>query len=133
MTVRTPYLDNDLVQLFYQAPESVRKDNTVSRRLIRDGNPDLAVIMTDRGVSIGPGMPLSKIARIYREILFRAEYFYNEGTPDWLTRADHAMRPLHANRCRKLGGLAKQRLGTVSIPLGQYIKRSGNKQYRCTQ
>lgn len=98
LTVRTPYMDNAIVRLFYQASENVRKDNGISRRLIRDSNTRLAAIRTDRGVSIEECGSLSRIVRIYREILFRAEYLYNEGTPDWMGRCDRLVRPLHPER-----------------------------------
>jgi asparagine synthase (glutamine-hydrolysing) len=98
LTVRTPYMDNALIRLFYQAPESVRKCNDISCRLIREGNSDLAAIMTDRGVPIGASTTQSKIIRFYREALFKAEYLYNEGMPDWIARADSTMRSMHPEK-----------------------------------
>ena len=50
LSVRTPFLDNDLVRTVLRAPQSALGSNGVSLRLIADGNPALARIPTDRGV-----------------------------------------------------------------------------------
>jgi asparagine synthase (glutamine-hydrolysing) len=61
--VRSPYLDNDFVRTVFRAPRtecksngdshSRRQINDVRLRLIRDGNPALARLLTDRGVGRG--------------------------------------------------------------------------------
>ncbi len=38
MTFRSPYMDNDLVELMYQAPVGVRASNEPQRRVIRECN-----------------------------------------------------------------------------------------------
>jgi asparagine synthase (glutamine-hydrolysing) len=42
MTVRTPLLDNDIVELMYRALDEVREGEATSLRLVREGNPLLA-------------------------------------------------------------------------------------------
>lgn len=86
LTLRTPYMDNDLVRILYQAPEDVRKSKEISLRLIADGNPALLRIPTDRGL-YGNRHPVSSmVTRLYNEFLFKAEYYYNSGMPDWLAK-----------------------------------------------
>ena len=53
LTLRTPYMDNDLVKLMYQAPLNTRSSHEIRLRLIQDGNPALRSIMTDRGTAGG--------------------------------------------------------------------------------
>ena len=52
LSVRTPFLDNDLVRTVLRAPQSALRSNGVSLRLIADGNPvSCGGIPTDRGVA----------------------------------------------------------------------------------
>jgi asparagine synthase (glutamine-hydrolysing) len=98
LTVRTPFMDNNLVALMYRAPVDLRTSREVSLRLVEDGNPDLGHILTDRGVGRTSNPVFSKWVRLYREFLFKAEYRYNEGTPQWLSRIDYALRFLNFKR-----------------------------------
>jgi asparagine synthase (glutamine-hydrolysing) len=98
VTLRTPYMDNDLVALMYRALPEVRASKEVSLRLIQDGNSALSTIMTDRGVGGNSNYFFRKIARSYYEFLFKAEYAYNYGMPQWLARVDHTFAPLHLER-----------------------------------
>ena len=98
LTVRTPYMDNDLIKLLYQAPIEIRNNKELSFQIIREGNPGLASIMTDRGNDIAKNSLLSKPVRLYREILFRAEYYYGDGMPHWLVTLDHAVKRLRLGR-----------------------------------
>src|SRR5262249_41433809 len=50
LTFRTPYLDNALVGLIYQASASPRPPFEVSTRLIVDSNSELLKIPTDMGI-----------------------------------------------------------------------------------
>ena len=50
VTVRTPYLDNDFVKTVYKAPGPVAINEEARLRLIREGNPALANLRTDRGI-----------------------------------------------------------------------------------
>jgi asparagine synthase (glutamine-hydrolysing) len=51
--IRTPYLDNELVQLAYQASTTTRNSPRSALKLIYENNPTLAAIPTDRGLEIG--------------------------------------------------------------------------------
>jgi asparagine synthase (glutamine-hydrolysing) len=95
LTLRTPYMDNDLVRILYQAPEVVRKSKEISLRLISDGNPALLKIPTDRGF-YGNKHPFSSmVTRLHNEFLFKAEYYHNSGMPDWLAKLNSVFGSLN--------------------------------------
>jgi asparagine synthase (glutamine-hydrolysing) len=98
VSVRTPFLDNELVRTVFRAPQSVLASNEISMRLIADGNRSLLRIPTDRGLG-GNGRHLSGTAsRAVLEFLFKAEYAYDMGMPQWLARTDHAFSRLRLER-----------------------------------
>ncbi len=92
VAVRSPYLDNELVQVVYKAPGSVSVNEAVRMRLIREGNPALADLRTDRGLGA------NWLVHGYLEFLFKAEYAYDYGMPQWIAQADHLFAPLHLER-----------------------------------
>lgn len=67
LTQRTPYLDNDLVALVYQAPPDLIPNRDLSLRLIADGNPALSNIPTDRGVLYRSIPLITNARRLYQE------------------------------------------------------------------
>ncbi len=99
VTMRSPFVDNDLVQTAFRAPDSgmVKSDIFVDSddciRLIGDGDRHLRQIPTDRGLNGG-----SAIARAWLEFTFRAEYAYDYGMPQWLAGVDHVFSPFHLER-----------------------------------
>ncbi len=98
LVLRSPFLDNELVELAYRAPLHTLRGNEMSMRLIRDGNPKLARIMTDRALGDGASRTVSSVGHAYLEFLFKAEYAYNHGMPQWLARMDHVVSGLHLER-----------------------------------
>ena len=96
-TVRSPYLDNELVGLAYQAPADVRENQRLAERLIADGNPTLVRFPTDRGPLGRPGF-LGRLGEMYQEFTFKADYAYDYGMPHWLTNVDRVFGPLHLER-----------------------------------
>lgn len=92
VAVRTPYLDNAFVKTVYKAPNSIVNEQA-RFRLVRDGNPALAALRTDRGRGSRNG-----ISRPLLEFLFKAEYAYDMGMPQWVAQIDHVFRPLHLER-----------------------------------
>ena len=94
IAVRSPYLDNDVVKTVYRAPDSIATNAQGRLRLIRDGNPALARLRSDRGV----GGLNSVFTRGFLEFLFKAEYAYDYGMPQWIARIDHFFAPLHLER-----------------------------------
>ena len=100
LSLRSPYLDNELVQTVYRAPISAAGDDHLCLRLIRDGNRELCKIRTDRG-EIRNGHSRHLAASIQRNLLeftFKAEYAYDYGMPQWVARIDHLLAPLRLER-----------------------------------
>jgi asparagine synthase (glutamine-hydrolysing) len=96
LTLRTPYLDNEIVRAVFRAPRTDAGED-VRLRLIRDGSPELARLRTDRG--LGRYNPIAAaINRAYLEFTFKAEYAYDYGMRQWVARIDHAFAPLHLER-----------------------------------
>jgi len=98
VTVRTPFLDNDLIRLGFQAPKSAFTNNDLRIRLLNDGNAVLGRIPTDRGLAVRRGQLRPGLFYGFLEFLFKAEYAYDYGMPQWLARIDHFLEPLHLER-----------------------------------
>lgn len=94
VAVRTPYLDNDLVKTIYRSPGSKGTNLEARLKLLREGNPNLASLRTDRGVG---GMS-SALSKRFLEFQFKAEYAYDYGMPQWVAQADYLLGPLHLER-----------------------------------
>ena len=94
VAVRSPYLDNDLVKTIYKAPGTITANEEARLRLIQEGNPALAQLRTDRGI----GGLNSRLTRGVLEFLFKAEYAYDCGMPQWAAQVDHLFASLHLER-----------------------------------
>jgi asparagine synthase (glutamine-hydrolysing) len=92
--MRSPFLDNDLVRTVFRSPAAALASNQLSLRLIADGNPDLLQIPTDRGLAGNRGIIARAASRGILEFLFKAEYAYDVGMPQWLARIDHTLSPI---------------------------------------
>lgn len=92
--VRTPYLDNELVETIYKSPGPVAINEEGRIRLIREGNPALARLRTDRGL----GDQKNPVTHALLEFLFKAEYAYDYGMPQWAAQVDHLFSRLHLER-----------------------------------
>jgi asparagine synthase (glutamine-hydrolysing) len=98
ISMRSPFLDNDFVRTVFRSPAATLASNEVSLRLIADGSRELLGIPTDRGVGGNRGRTSEAISRNSLEFLFKAEYAYDMGMPQWLARIDHALAPLHLEK-----------------------------------
>lgn len=104
ISLRSPYLDNDLVRTAFRAPNSatlkydIFEDNNDCLRLIADGNAALRRIRTDRGFAGDSGSLSAAIFRGLLEFSFKAEYAYDYGMPQWLARIDHLFSWFHLER-----------------------------------
>ena len=98
LSLRSPYVDNDLVRTVFRAPDSALANDNVSLRLIADGDAALARIPTDRGVGGKRNRLVSKASRAILEFQFKAEYAYDMGMPQWVSRIDHAFSAFHLER-----------------------------------
>lgn len=91
LTVRTPFLDRELVALAYRAPPESLGPET-GHRFVHAQNPALARIPNDRGAVWryrDPPSPRSRLRRAREEFLPLAEYAFDYGMPPWLARLDH--------------------------------------------
>jgi asparagine synthase (glutamine-hydrolysing) len=103
LSLRSPFLDNDLVQTAFRAPKSeimksdIFEDNDECGRLISEGDAALAQVPTDRGLG-GKKSWLTPMRRGLLEFTFKAEYAYDYGMPQWMARIDHGFSMLHFER-----------------------------------
>ena len=98
LTMRSPFLDNRLVELMFRASPAARASYAPSLRLIHAGSPALAALPTDRGLVFGPPAWPDRLRHALREFSVRAEYAYDYGMPEWLVRIDAALSALHLER-----------------------------------
>jgi asparagine synthase (glutamine-hydrolysing) len=98
LSLRSPFLDNDLIRTVFRGPASALDSNTDSLRLIAAGKGELLRIPTDRGLAGGKGRLSGAASRCLLEFQFKAEYAYDMGMPQWVARVDHAFSALHLER-----------------------------------
>lgn len=98
ITLRSPYLDNELVALMYRAPPELALAYEPSLRLIAEGDMELAMIPTDRGLLHRPIAGVTELKHLYAEFTAKAEYAYDYGMPQWLARLDGTFAPLHLEK-----------------------------------
>lgn len=96
VSMRSPYLDNDFVRTVFQSPPASLAGDGVSLRLIAGGAPALRRLRTDRGV-MANGFRGAAL-RGFWEFLFRAEYAFDIGMPQWLARMNRSLSSLRLER-----------------------------------
>ena len=80
LTFRTPFLDNDLVDLALAAPQDPRAATRAALRVVHEGWPDLAALPTDGGLR-WPGHGLAHAARrLAAKVSFKLDYLEAEGS-----------------------------------------------------
>ena len=89
---RTPYLDNELVALAYQAPDGLRKSPLPAWRLVKTSNTLLGKIPTDRQPWPDRSGLAATLRRFFSDVTFKLDYVNNEGWPDWLSPFDSIFR-----------------------------------------
>ena len=99
LSVRSPFLDHDLVALCFQVPAESAQALEPTLRVIAAGNPALAKMPTDRGVSWPPPtQAINRLRHRFHDCVAKAEYAYDYGMPDWLARVDRTLSPLCLER-----------------------------------
>ena len=88
LTIRTPYLDNEIVELAYRAPAGARQSPRAALRLVHDNDPELGRIATDRGLVWGARTPANCMRRLFSAATFKLDYLHKEGLPHWLSPLD---------------------------------------------
>jgi asparagine synthase (glutamine-hydrolysing) len=97
VTMRTPFVDNNVVRTVFRAPASIFASTDISTQLIADGSDVLCRIPTDRGRG-GRHRLIETVSHAFQEFLFKAEYAYDYGMPQWLAAVDYRIRSLHVER-----------------------------------
>ena len=98
LTLRSPFLDNDLVGLTFRTPPELAGAVDLQLRLIAEGNPALDRIGTDRALRYRPIPLWTAFRHLAQEFTFKAEYAYDYGMPQALVRFDRFFRRLHLER-----------------------------------
>jgi len=98
VTLRSPYLDNEILSLGFQAPKNLTQMDDLQLRLIADGNAELGKLETDRALLYKPIPVFTSLKHRFRELTVKAEYAYDYGMPRSLARMDRLMKGLHVER-----------------------------------
>ena len=88
LTFRTPYLDNEIVELAYRAPESLRGSPLPAWSLVESNNQALSRIPTDMGVVANADGLGRASRRILSKAVCKLDYLYAEGLPGRLSSLD---------------------------------------------
>jgi asparagine synthase (glutamine-hydrolysing) len=86
LTMRTPFLDDDLVRLAYRGPRSYAAGLDLSLAIIGKNRPELLQVPTDFGYLGRGGASVKAARRAYHQALFRAEYLASHGMPRGLAQ-----------------------------------------------
>lgn len=98
LTMRTPYMDNALVKLMYQAPKGSRAAGDLQEAYVKDYAPEFATLITNLGRFASPSPMLTKLAYYPFWAIFKMEYIYLWATPHWMTRLDRLVGQLQPER-----------------------------------
>jgi asparagine synthase (glutamine-hydrolysing) len=96
--MRSPYVDNEIVRLAFQAPIDEETSTTLALRFVSEHSKALGRIATDRGLLFHRNPAVTKVLNLMQELTFKAEYAYDYGMPQWMARVDHVARALRLER-----------------------------------
>jgi len=85
---RTPFLDNEIVALAYQASETVRMSIDCTSSLVNANNPSLSKVPTDMGEMDNANQLAVTSRRIFSKAVCKLDYIRSEGLPHSLSRLD---------------------------------------------
>lgn len=130
--LRTPYMDNELVQLMYQAPPGLRDSRDLQAKYVRRKSEELADVPTNMGRVRQNGQLTGTIAYSLFWALFKAEFIYLYATPHWLTRLDRKLEWLKPERI--IAGRQKFEGYRIWMKthLAEFIRDVLNSRARCT-
>ena len=98
LVLRTPYMDNELVKLMYQAPKDSRTAGDIQERYVRERAPEFARDITNMGRFTSRNRLVTKLSHYLFSALLKVEYIYLYSTPHWITRVDRKLEPWHLER-----------------------------------
>jgi asparagine synthase (glutamine-hydrolysing) len=85
---RSPYLDNEIVALAYQAPEAIRRSADCTSSLVKSNNPLLSKVPTDMGEMGEASRLATALRRIAAKVACKLDYHCSEGLPHGLSSFD---------------------------------------------
>ena len=89
VVTRTPFLADDVIQWLYRAPSEARGSMDTTATVIGHC-PELLAIPTDAGAL---GVRRSRIRRLWRRAVTKAEYVTSHGAPDWVAKLGSRLPP----------------------------------------
>ncbi len=95
VTVRSPFMDNDLVDLLYGIPNAVRHSKKVQLELIQSLDPQLGRILSNYGHATGRNPAMLSVVRAFLWSLFKADYMYFFDPPSWFVKIEPTLELLH--------------------------------------
>jgi asparagine synthase (glutamine-hydrolysing) len=98
LVLRTPYMDNELVKLMYQAPVGSRAAGDLQERYVRERAPEFARNITNMGRFSSSNPLVTKVFYYLFRAFFKVEYVYLYATPHWLTWLDRKLERWHLER-----------------------------------
>lgn len=98
MTLRMPFVSNEVVELAVRAPRAERASPGACAELVKRYSPRLADIPTDRGVLPAAVKRFRPWSRLFAEVTFKLDYLHKEGLPPSLTSLEPALRSLSRTR-----------------------------------
>jgi asparagine synthase (glutamine-hydrolysing) len=124
VVLRTPYMDNDLVKLMYQAPTEIRSAGNLQALYVKQKDPPLSDVLTNLSKSANHNRVVSALIYYSFWSLFKLEYIYLFATPHWATRVDHWLRGLRLERI--LAGRQKFEAYRIWVPLylGDFVRET---------
>src|SRR5262249_39789679 len=93
VSMRTPYLDNELLALALRAPAVCRRSLMPWATILKRIGAGLASIPTDQGL-LAASPFLSSVASIWHKTSFRLDYWRKDALPHWLTGFDDLLSGL---------------------------------------
>jgi asparagine synthase (glutamine-hydrolysing) len=94
VVIRNPFLDNEFLKYMYRVPEILRSSSDLELYLIHQGNPNLLDIPTDRAERGRYGKMSSPWAHAWAWFIFKADYCYKSGMPQWLEQIHYWLGPI---------------------------------------
>ena len=92
LSVRTPYLDNELVALACRAARL--QSPAAAFRYVAENRPELGSIPTDKGFSGRRSGFAQAPRRLLSKVMFKLDYLHTEGLPGWLIPLDAGLSRL---------------------------------------
>jgi asparagine synthase (glutamine-hydrolysing) len=98
LVLRTPYMDNEVVKLMYQAPRGSRAAGDLQERYVRERAPEFAQSITNMGRFASCNPLATRLCYYAFWALMKVEYTYLYATPHWFTRVDRKLERWHLER-----------------------------------